>query len=99
MGCLVCISCNANSFHFFYIQHLNNDCSYIEVVHLLFCIYFMFFFSILAVLNLDIFFCKMLRGCPVCEICNTNSFHSKIFKLCVMIINTVNMCTSYFVHI
>ena len=51
--------------------------------HLLFCIHFMIFFSFLAVLNLRLFVCKMLRGCLVCIICNTKSFHSLIFKLCI----------------
>ena len=38
-------------------------------------------------------------GCLVCVICNSNSFHSFIFKLCLMIVHTLKMCTSYFVHI
>ena len=46
--------------------------------------------SFLAVLNLDIFFSKMLRGCLVCVICNTKWFHSLIFKLCIMIIHTLH---------
>ena len=40
-----------------------------------------------------------LFGCLVCVICNSNSFHSFIFKLCLMIVQTTKMCTSYFVHI
>ena len=40
-----------------------------------------------------------LMGCLVCVICNSNSFHSFIFKLCLMIVHTLKMCTSYFVHI
>ena len=38
----------------------------------------------------------MLRGCLVCVICNSNNFHSLIFKLCIMIVHTLNMCTCYF---
>ena len=35
----------------------------------------------------------------VCIICNSNkSFHSFIFKLCIMIVHTLKMCTYYFVH-
>ena len=30
-------------------------------------------------------------GRQVCEICNSNSFHSFIFKLCVMIIHTLKI--------
>ena len=40
-----------------------------------------------------------LLGCIVCVICNSNSFNSFIFKLCLMIGHTLKMCTSYFVHI
>ena len=38
-----------------------------------------------------------LLGCLVCAICNSNSFHSFILKLCLMIVHTLEMCTSYFV--
>ena len=41
----------------------------------------------------------MRRGCLVCVICNSNSFHSFIFKLGIMIVHTLKLCTSYFVHI
>ena len=37
-----------------------------------------------------------LLGCLVCVICNSNSFHSFIFKLFLMIVHTLKMCTSYF---
>ena len=42
---------------------------------------------------LDIFLSKMLRWCLVCVICNSNSFRSFIFKLCIMIVHTLKMCT------
>ena len=42
---------------------------------------------------------EMRRGCQVCVICNSNSFHSFIFKLCIMIVHTLKKCTCYFVHI
>ena len=41
----------------------------------------------------------MHRGCQICVICNSNSFHSFIFKLCIMIVHTFKICTSYFVYI
>ena len=41
----------------------------------------------------------MRRGCLVCVNCNSNIFHSLIFKLCIMIVHTLKMCTSYFVQI
>ena len=31
--------------------------------------------------------------------CNSNRFHSFIFKLCIMIVHTLKMCTQYFAHI
>ena len=45
------------------------------------------------------FLSEMRRGCQVCVICNSNSFHSFIFKLCIMINYTVKVCIFYFVHI
>ena len=50
-------------------------------------------------MNLDFFSSEMLRGCVVCVICNSNSFHSFIFILYIMIVHTLKMCTSYFVHV
>ena len=47
-----------------------------------------------VVMNLDNFPSEMLRG-----ICNLNSIHSFIFKLCIMIVYTLKMCTSYFVRL
>ena len=49
--------------------------------------------------EIDIFPTKMLRGGLVCVICNSKSFHSFLFKLCIMIVHILNKCTSYFVHI
>ena len=46
-------------------------------------------------LNLDIFSLEMLRWFLVCVICNSKSFHSLIFKLCIMIVHTLNMCLSF----
>ena len=48
---------------FFYIQTLHNDSSHIEDVHLLFCTHFMWGVLYLGVMNLEIVFLKMLRGC------------------------------------
>ena len=42
---------------------------------------------------------KMLRGCLVCVNCNSSSIHSFIFQICIMIVQTLKMCTIYFVHI
>ena len=54
--------CNLKQFSFPNIQTLNNDCSYIEDVHLLFCTHFIILFFILGILNLDIFPVKCVEG-------------------------------------
>ena len=69
-------------------------------MHLIFCARFIIFFSFLRGVELKTFFpSTMLRGCLVCVICNSNSIHSFIFKLCTMIVHILKMCTSYFVHV
>ena len=81
-------------------QTLHNDCSHIENVYLIFCTHFMIlfiFFFLGGGLEVRFFFRKMVR-CLVCVICNSNHFHSLIFKLCIMIVHKLNMCNSYFVH-
>ena len=59
-----------------------------------------FSFTFLTDVELHKFFPSvMLRGCLVCVICNPNSIYYFIFKLCIMIVHTLMMCTSYFLHI
>ena len=82
------------------IQTLHNDCSHIEDVHLPFCAHLINIFLFLTGVELRHFFpCEMLWGCLVCVICNSNSEHYFTFKLCGMIVHTLMMCTSHFVHI
>ena len=50
-------------------------------------------------LNLDFSRSKMLRLCLVCVTYNSNTFHSFRFKLCIMFVHTLKMCTFYFLHI
>ena len=76
------------------IQTLHNDCSYIDNVPLFFCADLINIFLFLGLLNL-FFPSEMLKGCPVSVICNSSSFHSFIFKLCIMIVHTLNMYTLY----
>ena len=38
-------------------------------------------------------------GWQVCVICNSKSFQSFLFKLCLMIVHILKMCTSFFVHV
>ena len=67
-------------------------------MHLIFCTHFIDFFSFKGH-DLRMFFRKILRGCLVCVICYSNNFHSLIFKLCIIIVYTLNMCTYYFVFV
>ena len=61
-------------------------------MHPTFCAHLITF---LGLLNLDI-----IRSTPpwiayivyLCVICNSNKFHSFILKLCLMIVNTLEMC-------
>ena len=101
LGYLVCVICNSNSFLFLYIQTLPNGCSYIEDMHLPFCAHLINIFSILFTgVELRHFSpSEIRRGCVVCVICDSNSFHSFIFKLCIMVVHTLKMCTYHFVHI
>ena len=44
--------------------------------------------------------CPSVRNTLGCQvICNSKSFHSFLFKLCLMIVHILKMCTSYFVHV
>ena len=99
-GCLVCVICNSNSNYSFIFK------LYTMIVHTLkMCtLYFVhisyFFFSFLTGVVLRHFFSsEMLRGCLVCVICNSNSIHSLISKLCILIVHTLKMCTSYIVKL
>ena len=38
-------------------------------------------------------------GCQICVIYNSKSFHSFLFKLCLMIVHILKMCTFYIVHV
>ena len=38
-------------------------------------------------------------GFLVCVICNSKSFHSFLFILCITIVHILKMCIPYFVHI
>ena len=98
-GFLVCVICNSISIHSFIFKlymmifHTLKMCT----SHFVHISYFLSYFW--WVLNLDIFPSEMLRGCLVCVICNSNSIHYFIFKLCLMVAHTLKMCTSYFVQI
>ena len=66
-------------------------------MHLLFCAHFTtFLFHFWGVLNWDIFPSKMLRGGLICVICSSKSFHCFLFKLCIMIVHILKMCTNLF---
>ena len=60
----------------------------------------MFFFIFLTGGKLRHFLTfEILRACLVCVICNSNSIHLFIFKLCILIVHTLKMCTTHFMHI
>ena len=94
-GCLVCAICNSNSIHSFIFKLC------IMIVHTLkMCtLYFIhiswIFFYFFGVLNIDIFSLEKLRWFLFCVICNSKSFHSLLFKLCIMIVHTLNMCLPF----
>ena len=98
LGCLVCVICNSKSFYSFLLKLC------IIIVHQLKMCIFNFvhilnIFSILGVLNSDIFPSKMFRWCLICVISNANSFNVFIFKLCIVIVYRFKMCTTFFVQI
>ena len=49
-------------------------------MHLLLCAHFINIFLFLGLLNLDILSIRNAKGCLVCVICDSSSFHSFIFK-------------------
>ena len=62
-------------------------------MHPIFCAHLIIF---LGLLNLDIITSTPPLDCLRCLfvcICNSNRFHSFIFKLCIMSVNTLKMCT------
>ena len=97
-GYLICVICTSRSFHSFIfnlcimiVRTLNMSTSLSCTFHE----YLLF----LGVLYLDIFPSKILRWCLVYVICNSISFNSFIFKLCITIVHILKKCTSYFVNI
>ena len=98
-GCLACVICNSNSIHSFIFK------LHTMIVHTLkmctsYIVHISFFFSFLTGVEHRHFSpSEMLRRCLVCVICNFNSIHSIIFKLCIMIVHTLKMCTSCIVRL
>ena len=93
-GCLVCVISNYNSFHSFIFKLckmiVHSSSYFIRISWFFHC------FSGVGG-GSDIFFRKILRGCLVYVICNSNSFHFLMLKLCK--ITVMNMYTLYVVHI
>ena len=50
-------------------------------------------------IHLSVRLSTTLFGCLICVICNSKSFHSILFKLCIMVVHILKMCTYYFVRI
>ena len=69
------------------------DYSHIEHVHPIFCAFDNIFRSVeLRHYNVYTLF-GVPTFCNLCVICSSNNFHSYIFKLCIMIVHTLKMCT------
>ena len=79
--CPVCVICNSNSCQSFMFKFLHNHCSRIEDVNLSFCAHLINNFLFLKDVELRHFSIRNAKGCLVCVICNSISFHSFIFKL------------------
>ena len=79
--------------------HSSNSCSHITDVHLLFCAHLINIFTFFTGVELRHFFHLKCEGGVwlMCNLTNSNSFHSFIFNLCIMIVHTLKMCTFYFV--
>ena len=60
----------------------------------LFCLWVEFYgylvYKLMKIVGSNIFSAQFIK---------INSFYSFIFKLCIVIVHTLNMCTSYFVNI
>ena len=89
-GGLGCVICNSKSFHSF----LFKLCIVIVYILKMRTFYFVHIFR-----PLFIYRGVELRGCLVCVICNSKSFHSFMFKLCIIIVHSLKICTFYFVQI
>ena len=82
-----CVICNSKSFY----SLIFKLC--IMIVHTLnmclsfLCKFYKHFLIFRAVELRHFFPSEMLRGCLVCVICKSSSFHSFIFKLCIMIVD------------
>ena len=92
--CLVGVMSNSNSFH-----SLLFKLCIISVHTILFCAHLINVFLLLRTVEFRQLFHRKALGCLLPVICNSSSFHSFIFKLCIMIVHTWNMCALYFVHI
>ena len=90
---VVCVICNSKSFHSFLLKQ------YIMIVHTLKMCTFYFVQIWSTFFRGDIFPSEILRDCLFCVISDSNSFHSFILKLSIMIVHTLKMCTSYLMHI
>ena len=86
--CLVCVICDFKLC--IMIVHILKMCTFLFYAH-----FMNIFFDFWGVLNLVMFSLQMLRWFLVCVICNSKSFYSLVFKLCIMIDHTLNMCLSF----
>ena len=81
-------------YSFLFIKTLHNDCSHIELedVHLILCA--LNIFSILTSVELGHFFHLKCLGVPsLCNLLLQYCIHSFLFKLCILIVHILKMCT------
>ena len=84
LGCLCCVICNSNSFHFFFSHFAYRFPTYWKCAHPIFVqLWYIFSHTILDDELRHIFTptthrftSATLMGCLLCVICNSNSFHS-----------------------
>ena len=70
------------------------DCLHIKHVPSIFCAHLIIFFWSVELGHYYVYATfGILTLCNLCKICNSNRFHSFIFKIYIMIVHTLKMCT------
>ena len=89
-GCLVCVIFDSSSYIPSYSNLTCYGCPHIEhVCALILCTYI----NIFGIVELRHYYLLIAYIVYLCVICSSNRFHSLIFILCIMIGNTLKMCT------
>ena len=83
--CLVSVIWNSKSIHSFLFKLCIMIVHTLKMCTSILCTFYEYIFFIFWGLGLGHVLLEMLRWFLVCVICNSSSFHSFIFKLCIMI--------------